>query len=122
MCSPSHLSLPLSLRQVLFAAINSLNSYTAARFSRTLRIAITESNVKIFNASLAEDPTYHFNERTLPLALATFALIQNPDKIITRQLFDYFVSVCVSVCECVYVCVRVCACVYVCVCTCTCVH
>jgi hypothetical protein len=77
---------------VLEAALNVLNGYSWSKFHRTFQIAITESNNKIFDSSLERNHTYHYYYRTLPLVLATLALIRHPDQVITRLLFDFQVS------------------------------
>lgn len=83
---------PFSLLQPLMSSLNVASGYTAAKYGRTIKVAITESNYAILNASDEKDYTYHFNYRTFPLILSTFALMKNPDLVLSRQIFDYRVS------------------------------
>ena len=88
----THSPLVLTYLQALESALNVLNGYSWSKFDRIFKIAITESNNKIFDDALVKNHTYHYNYRTFPLVLATLALIRHPDQVITRLLFDFYVS------------------------------
>ena len=66
-----------------------MDAYTFVKHNTHMTSAITESNVKIANDSLEYMRSSHYNLRTFPLILSTMALLQHPDKIKTRMLYDY---------------------------------
>ena len=71
------------------SAVNVVSGYTSAKYGRAMKVAVTETNYDIYNTSDERDHTYHFNYRTFPLILSTFALMKNPDLVLSRQIFDY---------------------------------
>jgi hypothetical protein len=75
-----------------------LNLQEAALLSASLgrkglRSAITETNFQLANASDQFDWTRRFSQRGLALSAQTMALLRQPDKVLTRQLFDWGVPV-----------------------------
>lgn len=78
----------------MIGGIHTVDAYSYITYGKHLTSAITESNVKIFNDTEEHIRSSHYNLRTFPLILSSMALLKNPDKIMTRMIFDYKV-VCV---------------------------
>lgn len=78
----------------MIGGIHTVDAYSYIKCGKHLTSAITESNVKIFNDTEEHIRSSHYNLRTFPLILSSMALLKNPDKIMTRMIFDYKV-VCV---------------------------
>jgi hypothetical protein len=65
----------------------------SASLGRKLQSSITETNFQLANASDQFDWGRRFNQRGLPLSAQTMTLLRHPDKVLTRQLFDWGVPV-----------------------------
>ena len=76
--------------QNLLNAIETSVSYAMVRHNTHLPVAISESNfATACDANYGTNRPFHYQKRTFPLVLSTLALIRNPDKVLSRMLFDY---------------------------------
>lgn len=70
-----------------------VNLYSRSKFNFSLSNAITETNFRLPTLDSWYNRSEHFILRTLPLIANTLTLMQHPDKVKTRHIFDYKVKV-----------------------------